>query len=165
MKPFDQLRTPSTGWPPGSGMAMYAGRFWLSEPRPYVIHEPSDGRPGCDFPVFMNQIDDSWPLISVCIERTTQMSSTILAVCGNSSDSSVPQWPCFAKRNGLPINFLLAALTKLKVTSPEYSVPLYFVNNGLGSVRSMCGGPPCMKSEIIARACGGQAGCFGLRSK
>ena len=34
IQPFDQLRTPSTGTPPGSGIATYAGRFWLSEPSP-----------------------------------------------------------------------------------------------------------------------------------
>ena len=100
-------------------MAMYAGRFWLSDPNPYVSHEPKAGRPGCGLPVFMNQIDGSCPLMSVCIERTTQMSSTILLVWGKSSESSVPHWPCLRKRKGLPSSFLLAACTKLKVTSPE----------------------------------------------
>ena len=41
------------------------------------------------------------------------MSSTIPAVCGSSSETSVPHWPCLANFHGLPNSFLLARLTKL----------------------------------------------------
>jgi len=41
-----------------------------------VSHEPSAGRPGCALPVFMNQIEGSCPLISVCMERMSVTSST-----------------------------------------------------------------------------------------
>ncbi len=40
------------------------------------------------------------------------------AVSGKSSETSVPHWPCLANFQGLPKSFLLARLTKLKVTSP-----------------------------------------------
>src|ERR1043166_3405554 len=118
IQPLDQLRTPSTGCPPGSVSTTYAGRLWLSDPRPYVTHEPSAGRPGCDLPVFMNQIDGSCPLMSVCIERISVTSSTMLAKCGSNSDTSIPHWPCFWNFQGLPNSFLLARSTKLNVTSP-----------------------------------------------
>ena len=37
----------------------------------------------------------SWPLMSVCIERMSVTSSTMLAKCGSNSDTSIPLWPCF----------------------------------------------------------------------
>ena len=41
-------------------------------------------------------IAGSWLIASVCIERMMQMSSTISAVCGKSSLSHAPLWPCRA---------------------------------------------------------------------
>jgi len=54
----------------------------------------------------------------VCIDRITAMSSTMPAVCGNSSDTSVPERPCAANFHGLPKSFLVARFTKLYWTSP-----------------------------------------------
>jgi hypothetical protein len=99
-------------------------------------------------------MDTSWPLCPVCIERTTQILSTIPAVHGSSSDTAVPHWPCLANLNGLANSFLLARLTKLKPKSPGASLPWPLVSSGLGSSRSTCDGPPCMNSEIIAFAFG-----------
>src|SRR3954471_21482996 len=49
-----------------SGQRMtYPGRFLLSVPRPYVSHEPSEGRPTCVWPVFIISIDGSWLGMSV----------------------------------------------------------------------------------------------------
>ena len=41
-----------------------------------------------------------WLMLSATIERTTHRSSTHAAMCGNSSLTSVPHWPCFANFHG-----------------------------------------------------------------
>ncbi len=46
----------------------------------------------------------SWLIASVVIERTRQMSSATLPRCGNSSESSIWHWPCFAKPNIGPLH-------------------------------------------------------------
>jgi hypothetical protein len=48
----------------------------------------------------MNVIAGSWLIASVFIVLMTVMSSTIFAVCGKSSLTQVPDWPCCAKVNG-----------------------------------------------------------------
>ena len=53
------------------------------------------GPASCE-PVCTNVIAGSWLIASVCIERMMQMSSTISAVCGKSSLSQAPLWPCRA---------------------------------------------------------------------
>jgi hypothetical protein len=45
-------------------------------------------------------IAGSWLIASVCMPRTTQMSSAILAVCGRMSLISMPARPCLRK----PVN-------------------------------------------------------------
>ena len=92
------------------------------------------------------------------------MSSTMPAVSGSSSETSVPHCAVLGELPGLPNSFLLARLTKLNTTSPSYSVPWCFVSSGLGSSRSTCDGPPCMNSEIIAFALGAKCGGRGFRS-
>ena len=125
---------------------------------------PIVGRPVTPaIPPWKKRIETSWPLCPVCIERITQMSSTIPAVSGSSSETSVPHCPCLANFQGLPNSFLLARLTKLNTTSPPYSVPCRFDSSGLGSSRSTCDGPPCMNSEIIAFALGAKCGARGLQ--
>ena len=109
-------------------------------------------------PPWKKRIETSWPLCPVCIERITQMSSTMPAVSGRSSETSVPHCPCLANFQGVPNSFLLARLTKLNTTSPSYSVPFRFDNSGLGSSKSTCDGPPCMNSEIMAFALGAKCG-------
>ncbi len=54
------------------------------------------GRPASCEPVWTNVIAGSWLIASVCIERMIVMSSTIPAVCGKSSLSHAPLWPCWA---------------------------------------------------------------------
>ena len=54
------------------------------------------GRPASCEPVCTKVIAGSWLIASVCIERMMQMSSTIPAVCGKSSLSHAPLWPCCA---------------------------------------------------------------------
>src|SRR5262245_19747443 len=91
------------------------------------------------------------------------MSSTMPAVCGRSSLTSVPHLPRFANFHGLPKSDLFARCTKLYSTSPLYSLPLCFVSSGFGSKRSTWLGPPCMNSEIIAFAFGAKCGFFAAR--
>ena len=54
-------------------------------------------------PQFMSISDGSWLGTSACIERITQMSSIIPAVCANRSLTSIPLWPYFLNRKGEPI--------------------------------------------------------------
>ena len=54
------------------------------------------GRPASCEPVWTNVIAGSWLIASVCIERMMQRSSAIFAVCGSSSLSQAPLWPCWA---------------------------------------------------------------------
>jgi hypothetical protein len=72
---------------------MKPGRFWFSVPSPYITHEPKHGRACRASPQFISIKDGSWFGTSACIERITQISSIISAVCANSSLTSIPLWP------------------------------------------------------------------------
>src|SRR5881628_840167 len=54
------------------------------------------GRPVIWFPVCMYVIAGSWLMASVCMLRMKHISSTILAVCGSSSETHIPHLPCCA---------------------------------------------------------------------
>ena len=130
-----------------------------------MSHEPRAGRPGWDLPVFMNQIDGSCPLMSVCIER---MRSDVI----HDAREMRKQLGHF--------HSALAVLLKLPRTAKELFgravdeaerdlarvilAAALRVNSGLGSKRSTWLGPPCMNREIIARACGSKCGTLGRRS-
>jgi hypothetical protein len=62
-------------------------------PSPYVSHDPSDGRPGWMWPVFIINRDGSWFGMSVCIELMTQMSSATEPTWGKSSLTWIPDAP------------------------------------------------------------------------
>ena len=72
-----------------------AGRSFVSAPSPYETHEPRLALPGTSLPVITNVQAGSWLMALVWTVRTTAMSSTCLAVCGSSSLTHVPLWPCF----------------------------------------------------------------------
>ena len=57
------------------------------------------GRPNCCDPVFIRSCPGAWLNASVTIDLTMVMSSTTPARCGNSSETSAPDWPCLAKAN------------------------------------------------------------------
>ena len=57
------------------------------------------GRPKICEPVLIMICPGAWLKASVTIPLTTAMSSTTVARCGNSSESSVPLWPCLANLN------------------------------------------------------------------
>ena len=63
------------------------------------------GRPNCCEPVFIRIWAGAWLNASVTIDLTIAMSSTTVARCGSSSDSSAPHWPCLANLNFGPSSF------------------------------------------------------------
>jgi hypothetical protein len=65
-----------------------------------MTHDPQVGRPAKNLPEWMIRRADSWSTESVVIDRTSVSSSTIPAVCGNNSDSSIPAFPRFSNLNG-----------------------------------------------------------------
>ena len=71
-------------------------------PRPYVTHEPMLGLVMRSEPVFMNTVATSWAGMSVYIERITAMSSICLPIFGNSSLTSMPDWPIGVNLKGSP---------------------------------------------------------------
>ena len=98
----------------------------------------------------------SWSTESVDIERTSVMSSAIPAMCGTSSLSTIPDWPCGRNRNGEASRFP-ACVLKWISSWPGYGLPWYFVRAGLGSNRSIWLGPPCWNRQMTDLACGFEA--------
>ena len=54
------------------------------------------GRPASWAPVWKKVMAGSWLIASVCIDLMKQSSSATLAVCGSSSLTDAPLWPCRA---------------------------------------------------------------------
>ena len=94
------------------------------------------------------------------------MSSATVPSCGRSSLSSKPHLPWRENFQNEPrtLGEAWATLSYLRL-SPGNFWPCHFVSIGLWSKRSICDGPPIMKSEIIALALAGRGGCLGRRSK
>ena len=63
------------------------------------------GRPNCCEPVFIRIWPGAWLNASVAIDLTMAMSSTTVARCGSSSESSAPHLPCLANLNFGPSSF------------------------------------------------------------
>ena len=84
---------------------MYAGRSLFSVPSPYDAQAPSDGQPKRTLPVFINVTAGSWLNVSEYSERTMANSSATPATCGNSSEISMPLWPCGRNIHGDPFTF------------------------------------------------------------
>src|SRR6185437_15404549 len=112
----------------------------------------------------MAKIDCPWLLTPVCIERTIVTSSTISAKCGSSSETSAPHCPCLANFQGQPSTLALACAELSYLISPGKLLPSSLFSSGFGSSRSRWLGPPCMNSEIIARARGSNCGFLGSKS-
>src|SRR5437588_12435700 len=79
--------------PSGSYMTMKPGRSWFSVPRPYVTHEPTDGKPIRGRPLLIWNRAGAWLLVSVKQECTKAMSSTCRAMFGKISDTYDPDCP------------------------------------------------------------------------
>src|SRR5205823_2725677 len=92
--PAPQLIGPFIGKPRGSGRTTKAGKFLFAVPRPYVTHEPIDGKPGSTNPEFIMKSAGPWTLLLDTIEWMKHMSSTHLARCGKSEETQRPHLPC-----------------------------------------------------------------------
>src|ERR1700722_19216921 len=112
-------------------MAMNPGKFWLTEPSPYVTHEPMLGRMERASPQFISISEGSWFGTSAVIERITHMSSILSATCENTSLTSMPLWPYFLNLNGegkaAPV---LRSVGRFSIGN---NLPAYFSSDGLGS--------------------------------
>ena len=74
------------------------------------------GRPASWAPVWKKVIAGSWLIASVCIDWMKQSSSATPAVCGSSSLTQVPLWPCRANRNRLGATGKLACVAVMPVS-------------------------------------------------
>ena len=72
-------------------------------------------------------------------------------MCGNSSETQVPVWPCW--RN---LNF-----DAVSVPPPGPTLPSSFWSCGLYSKVSICEIAPCMNRKMIRLAFGRKCGAFG----
>src|SRR5687767_10618527 len=110
--------------------------FSLALPRPYKAHAPRLGFAIRNEPVFIITVATSWAGMSVCIDRITERLSTCAAMEGNTSLTSIPDFPYFANLNGDAI---------ATPFSPGSDCPSYLVSAGLGSQVSTCEGAPWAK--------------------
>ena len=114
---------------------MNPGRFWFSEPSPYVTHDPKLGRTCRTSPQFIIISDGSWFGISVCIERTMQRSSTQPPTFEKISLTSVPLWPNVWNSNG---EGKAAPVRRSVLSVIGIGFPANFASDGLGSKVSTC---------------------------
>src|SRR5216683_910424 len=108
---------------------MNPGRFWFSVPRPYVIHEPIEGRPARLFPVFIINTEGPWLGMSVTIERIWQKSSITPPICGKISLTSVPFCPYLVHVKGERIKLPVA--NSVRGVAYGSGCPSYLSSNGL----------------------------------
>src|SRR5688572_11425637 len=134
---------------------MNPGRFWFSDPSPYVTHEPRLGRGSRASPQFMSMSDGSWLGTSAYIDRITAISSIDSATCGKSSLTSIPLWPYFLNANG---DLNAAPVFRSVFRSIGNGLPCHFVSSGFGSNVSTCDGPPLAKMWITRFAFAGKCG-------
>ena len=83
--------------------------------------------------------------MSVCIEWTKQMSSTILPTSGKISLTHLPLWPYCLKPNGEGIRPFFVFRSVLRSTRLG-RLPACSVSAGLWSNVSTCDGPPGMNN-------------------
>ena len=88
-------------------------------------------------------------MASVCMERTSAISSAMEPMCGSNSEISMPDWPWRSKRKRLPTQLsgwpMSWAMRWPLVRLSGMGLPFIFTNWGLGSKRSRCDGAPDWK--------------------
>src|SRR5262245_51591954 len=104
-KPLPQALLPALGSTPPETRTMKPGRSLLSLPRPYVTHDPADGRPWLGEPVYNSSSAGAWLNCSVYIDLMNVRSSAIFDSSGSAADSQAPDLPCWANFCGVPSNF------------------------------------------------------------
>ena len=87
-----------------------AGQVLRLAAQAVATQAPMLGRPKICEPVFIKICPGAWLNASVTIDLTMAMSSTTVARCGSSSESSVPHWPCLANLNFGPSSFELGLM-------------------------------------------------------
>src|SRR5439155_1693618 len=123
-----QFLGPPTASAP-SAMMTKLGRLSLTEPRPYVVHDPSDGRPPRDATAFIWHTEPTWFNPSVHNERMTHRSSACCAMCRCQSETHVAEGPyCFHLRGDGRIVLSLVPIAVM--TRPK--------DEGIGLPASVC---------------------------
>ena len=136
----DQFREAPTGVPGQS--TTKPGRLRFSEPSPYTIHEPRDGRepPRKACPVFIISIDGKWLTLSDHIERTTRKSSMREPTREKISLTSMPLSPYRLNSNG---DFISPPEARsVLIFGPGIGSPSNSASAGLGSNVSTWDTPP-----------------------
>src|SRR5579859_7563413 len=125
-------------WPLGiprprvSYITTNAGRFCVSVPRPYVTHEPTQGKPIRVEPVLILNSAGEWLFESVWHERRKAILSTCLAISGKISETQAPHWPCCSNLNGDFITGPTCSVKKpVSLSKPSSSFPSRFSSSGL----------------------------------
>src|SRR5215472_8085535 len=126
------------------------GRFRLAEPKPYVTHEPIEGRPARIDPVFIWQTEPTWFKPSAQQERNSVSSSTCSAIFGYQSETHMPLSPyCFQVRvDGMSVFDEVPIAVITLPNEAGMGCPAIRCNSGFGSKRSTWLGPPSMNSQI-----------------
>src|SRR4051812_7477695 len=81
-------------------MVMNPGMLWFSLPRPYVIHEPMDGRTNVSLPVCSSSSAPPWREFDPHIDLMKHISSTRFDNSGNNSLTHMPLPPCCLNSQG-----------------------------------------------------------------
>ena len=76
------------------------------------------------------------------IERISAMSSTCSAMCGNSSETSIPDSPCLWNSHGEGIRPPGLPITVLTSPTPCMVSPCHLIRSGFGSQVSIWLTPP-----------------------
>jgi hypothetical protein len=146
-------------------MTTNAGRLRLSDPSPYVTHEPTQGCPIRGTPVFSMNRAGLWLLDSLKHEWTNAILSTCLPRLGKRSLTHFPEAPSRRHSKGDLISGPTSLVKKpVFLSNPTSSWPSRFASSGLWSQVSIWLGPPFMKSQMTALArglCGGFLGAMG----
>src|SRR2546421_2103741 len=80
------------------------GRSWFSLPRPYVTHDPTQGKPIRLIPVLISNRAGEWLFVSVWHAWRKAIWSTWRDRFGKISETHAPDSPCRRNSNGDFIN-------------------------------------------------------------
>src|SRR5437762_3521413 len=112
--------------------AIYAGRFWFSEPSAYATHDPIDGNPVKPRPVTNVNCAVEWSMRSVVIDRTNVVLSTTFWKYGSRSETCRPLDPHCLNFHGLAM-ICCDPFSARPLISNGAGFPSYFISAGFGS--------------------------------
>src|SRR5437660_398477 len=99
------------------------------------------GRENACSPVFICRQAPLWLMLSATIERMTHRLSKQVANCGNSSLTSVTDWPCFSKVYGEASRFAVLVRSNFGFSTGR-GLPASCSSRGIGSNVSTGDVPP-----------------------